>query len=446
MVASTTLPPLLEHSVIRREPMLWLNPFWRPVRQVRSRYPLRLDDVYQAQLRLQRFSTLLQRVFPELRPSGGLIESDLIPADRLQRAMRGEAPSNGRWFIKADHALPVVGSIKARGGIYEVLLHAEDVATRHGLLGPEDDPLILISPEARGIFAHHEIAVGSTGNLGMSIGVMAAILGFRVIVHMSSDAKPWKKARLRALGVGVIEHSGDYGIAVAAARAQALENPSAYFVDDENSQHLFLGYSVAAPRLLQQLAGWDVKVDQSHPLFVYIPCGVGGAPGGITFGLRHLLGDHVHCFFAEPAASPCMLIRLASLEDRPISINALGLDGYTEADGLAVKQASEFVAHMMRPLVSGILTVPDEDLFEDLHRLHQCEALRIEPSAAAGLGGPLWLLESEQGQKYLVQHDLIDHTRFATHILWTTGGALVPENEYERFFERGRQLRLGRGA
>jgi len=91
-------------------------------------------------------------------------------------------------------------------------------------------------------------------------------------------------------------------------------------------------------------------------------------------------------------------------------------------------QASEFVARAIRPLVSGLFTVPDEDLFEDLYRLEVSEGSHIEPSAAAGFRGPRWLLESDAGLEYLRTHDLKRHLDHATHLLWTTGGGgFVPE-------------------
>lgn len=433
------LPPRVERSIVRKEPFLWFNENWLPLREARLPAQLDLTHVHDADTRLKRSAGLLTRLFPELAPIGGIIESPLYPAETLQRAMVGEHRSLGRWLIKCDHALPVAGSIKARGGIYEVLVHAENLAIRHGFMGPNDDRLILASADVRSLFSRHHIAVGSTGNLGLSIGLMAAALGFQATVHMSLHAKAWKKARLKACGVDVIEHHGDYGAAVSAGREQARANPSVYFVDDENSEHLFLGYSVAALRLEQQLIAQGVKVDAQHPLFVYLPCGVGGAPGGITFGLRQVFGDHVHCLFAEPVASPCMLIRLASVHDRPISVRDVGLDNCTEADGLAVGQASEFVAAMMKPLVSGVFTVRDSDLFRDLYLLEQSEGLRVEPSAAAGFRGPIWLLESASGQRYLTEHGISQRMDYATHVLWTTGGALLPEEEYLRFHTRGRK-------
>lgn len=432
------LSPSVEYSLTRKEPFLWINEGWRPLREACLPSPLNLSHVREAEVRLNAFAGLLSELFPELVASSGIIESALSSADGFQEAMTSGRDGSGRWLLKCDHSLPVAGSIKARGGIYEVLLHAENLALRAGLLRARDDRRILASARIRSLLASHRVAVGSTGNLGLSIGIMAAALGFQAVVHMSADAKEWKKARLRACGVEVVEHTGDFGDAVAAGRAQSRGNSAAYFVDDEHSEHLFLGYSVAALRLAQQLTARDIKVDAQHPLFVYLPCGVGGAPGGITFGLRHLFADHVHCFFAEPVASPSMLVRLASSDDLPVSVRDVGLDNCTEADGLAVGQASEFVAPMMKSLASGVFTVADRALFQDLYLLEKTEGLRIEPSAAAGLRGPAWLMQTEPGQRYLESHGLRTHIRNATHILWTTGGALVPEEEYRRFHERGR--------
>ena len=412
------------------KPLLWLNPQCAPAADVVDRllssHALGLADIEAADRLLRRWAPALQQLFPELTSSNGLIESQLIELADAS-AVTG-VRCRGRCFIKGDHALPVAGSIKARGGIYEVLVYAEQLAARHGVFAAGQDPLQLLGEQARGLFAAHTVAVGSTGNLGLSIGIMASALGFHAVVHMSHDAKQWKKERLRKRGVEVIEHQGDYAAAVAAGRQTAAASEKSYFVDDENSLNLFLGYAVAALRLKIQLAESAVTVDAAHPLFVYLPCGVGGAPGGITFGLKHVFGDAVQCYFAEPCASPAMLVRLASTSG-PRSVYDIGLDNITEADGLAVGEASELVYELVHELVSGVYTVTDDDLFRVLAALRQLDGIEIEPSAAAAFLG-LKLLASTPGEP----------SANATHIFWTTGGAFVPPDEYEKFYRRGCQL------
>ncbi|MBI9087050.1 MAG: D-serine ammonia-lyase [Desulfobacterales bacterium] len=424
----------------RREPLLWINPELAPSQKVLTGLPLGGRHIKAAEARLRWFAPLLSHLFPELKSSGGIIESALVPVPAMQAAMEryGKEARSGRLWIKADCDLPVAGSVKARGGIYEVLLFAETLAREKGLLNSGQTAIRLGEPDVRDVFAGYIVAVGSTGNLGLAIGTMAAALGFKAVVHMSADAKAWKKRRLRDRGVTVVEHDADYGSAVRAGRDQAAGDPNTYFVDDEDSEALFLGYSVAALRLQTQLAEQNREVDGDHPLFVYLPCGVGGAPGGIAFGLKHVFGDDVHCFFAEPVQAPCVLLAMTAGPD--LSVYDMGLTVDTEADGLAVGQASKLVTGLMRHLVSGIFTVDDDDLFRYLTFLYREEQIRIEPSAAAGFAGPDFLLNSSRGKSYLQRHQLNDRLDQATHLVWTTGGRLVPDDAFAGFLHRGNAL------
>ncbi len=429
------------------EPIFWINPGRRKLVDCRQGLGLGMEEINDAADRLARFAPLLAALFPELALTGGLIESELLDVPVfLRRVFEG---SGGRFagglFVKADHALPVAGSIKARGGVYAVLCLAEEIALSAGLIsGPNDVYAKLALPAAAEIFGGFTLTTGSTGNLGLSIGVMGRALGFRVVVHMSTEAKAWKKRRLRALGATVIEHDGDYSLACATARQEAAGDPQTRFIDDENSRELFLGYAVAALRLNDQLAARKISVDAEHPLFLYLPCGVGGAPGGLTFGARLVFGDHVHCFFAEPTQAPCMLLGLATGKREAISVRDIGLTGRTEADGLAVSRPSRLAAAYMAPLVDGGFTVADEDMFLGLLQLREAEGLEVEPSSAAVLSGPRRLFTEPEGREYLERTGLLAVADRATHILWTSGGALISSDRHKAFRERGREAREAR--
>lgn len=417
--------------VAAAEEVLWLNPGLQSAETALPPMELGMADILDAEARLQRFAPFIRERFPETAPRGGLIESPLTPIPRMQRLLeeRFGAVIPGRLLLKQDSHLAIAGSVKARGGIYEVLKHTEELAMENGLLSETDDYAKLASPEMREFFSRYTVQVGSTGNLGLSIGIASAAVGYKVIVHMSVDAKQWKKDLLRAHGVQVIEYEADYGEAVKQGRARSDADPMSYFVDDENSRNLFLGYAVAALRLRQQLAEQNVAVDREHPLLVTIPCGVGGAPGGVAFGLKHVFGDSVHCFFAEPTQAPCMLAGMATGLHSKVSVQDLGLTGLTEADGLAVGRPSGFVGGVMEPLLSGEVTIADPKLYTFMRALLESENIFLEPSACAAFQGPAELLRQQEGRDYAARQGLTaERLANSTHIAWATGGALVPED------------------
>lgn len=407
---------LIIERLKKREPQAFANPHYQP--ETKVKLPDGFDWV-NATLFWQRCLPIVETLFGCRR-----FASPLLQISRYQeRAFQNsgvQASCQPPLYLKADHLLPITGSIKSRGGLYELLSHAVDIAQRNGVM-IDKDLNGLLSDDAKGCFAKQKVLVGSTGNLGLSIGMIGCALGFNVEVHMSHDAKKWKKEKLRSIGATVVEHQGDYSLAVAQARDIAASDKSAYFVDDESSVLLMLGYAQAAKELAVQLLEEEIKPSVDNPLIVLIPCGVGGAPVGISLGMKALWGNAVYPVFIEPVDAPCF--SLALLNDGAVPIQSIGLSGVTAADGLAVGCASPLALTVGKHQVAGCITVLDRALYHHLALLYETENLRIEPSAAAGLAA----LER------ILQEGFIPNSQTATIVVWSTGGGLLPDEEFAAY-------------
>ena len=422
----------LAARLAREEPLTWWNPAATDAAQGLSASRVDPAIVDDAAARLERFRPWIAATFPHTAAAGGLIESPLQEATAWQNAA---GVRSGRVLLKRDDILPVSGSVKARGGVHEVLQYAESLAVAHGLLpdsttrpDADKDYTAFSRAPLRALMTEHRVVVGSTGNLGLSIGIISAALGLQATVHMSTHAQQWKKDLLRSRGVEVVEHSTDYTEAVAAGRRAAEQDDAVHFVDDEHSLSLFAGYAVAGARVARQLTDQGIAVDQDHPLYVYLPCGIGGAPGGVGYGLAREFGDAVRCVFVEPTQAPCMLLGLHTGLHDGISVAELGLTTRTVADGLAVGRPSGFVGRAMQGLIAGCVTASDEQMTGQVKALHASEGIVVEPSAASALeairrvaGEAVPLKGSDRRGSAAVRVP-----EGATHLAWLTGGGMLP--------------------
>lgn len=114
-----------------------------------------------------------------------------------------------------------------------------------------------------------------------------------------------------------------------------------------------------------------------------------------------------------------------------ISVNDIGIDNVTAADGLAVGRASGFVGRAMQQLIDGYYTIHDERLYELIALLNQTENIQLEPSAVAGMMGPYYVQTSPD---YLALHQFTaEQLQQVTHVIWVTGGGMVPPDEMQKY-------------
>lgn len=141
-------------AIGRGEEIFWVNPEKKPYREVEASLPFSAAQIEDAEARLARFAPFLELKFPETIKTHGLIESALREIPGMHEWLCEPCPEapTGKLLLKMDSHLAAAGSVKARGGIYEILHHAETLALEHGMLQPGESYARFADPDFRAFF------------------------------------------------------------------------------------------------------------------------------------------------------------------------------------------------------------------------------------------------------------------------------------------------------
>ena len=211
--------------------------------------------------------------------------------------------------------------------------------------------LTTLSPEERAA----GVVAASAGNHGQAVAWAARELGIHARIFVPDTAPMAKVEACRNYGAETVL-SGEYFEDALAAAIAYVEETGGTFIHPYEDQLVVAGQGTIGLELLEQEP--DVQT-------VLIPIGGGGLALGISTALRALRPD----------------VRIVGVE--------AGREGYTIADGIAVKVPSEFTMPLLEDLLDDIVSVTDEEISEAIVLLMERAKLVVEGAGAVGVAALL---------------------------------------------------------
>ena len=214
--------------------------------------------------------------------------------------------------------------------------------------------------EAKGALAPGGMIIEPTsGNTGIGIAALAAVLGYRAVIVMPDSMSVERVKLIAAYGAEVVLTSGAEGMSGAVAKAEELRaaNPGSVIAGQfENPANPLAHYETTGPEIWADAEG---RVDA----FV-AGVGTGGTITGVGRFLREKNPD-VRIVAVEPAGSPL----LSEGRSGAHAIQGIGANFVPEALDTSV--------------YDEIITVSDGDALESMRALARTEGLLVGVSSGA---------------------------------------------------------------
>jgi threonine dehydratase len=199
------------------------------------------------------------------------------------------------------------------------------------------------------------VVAASAGNHGQAVAWAAREAGIKSTIFMPQDAPMAKVEPTKNYGAKAELRGANFEEALAAAQ-QYVESTGATFVHPYEDEKVIAGQGTIGLEIADQVP--DVET-------VVIPVGGGGLASGISLALRAVKPD----------------VRIVGVQ--------AGLEGFTLADGIAVKSVGETTSRILEQTLDDMVSVTDEEICSAVVLLLERSKLVVEGAGAVGVAALL---------------------------------------------------------
>ncbi len=224
------------------------------------------------------------------------------------------------------------------------------------------------------------VIAASAGNHAQGLAYNARNLGIPATIVMPSTTPMVKVEQTRGHGAEIVIHGGNYDESYAHAMELAGQRGLTY-IHAFDDPHVAAGQGTVAIEMLETVPELDRLI---------IPIGGGGLFSGMATA-AHAIKPGIKMTGVQAALYPSMYGKLTGQSVSP--------GGDTLAEGIAVRNPSEFTAAIIEKHVDEILLVGEAQLEGAVSLLLQIEKTVVEGAGAAGLAALLANREKFAGEK-----------------------------------------------
>ncbi|MDE3148107.1 MAG: threonine dehydratase [Acidobacteriota bacterium] len=227
----------------------------------------------------------------------------------------------------------------------------------------------------------HGVVAATRGNHGQGVGMAARLLGLKAVIVVPHGNSADKNRAMKAQGVELVEHGGDFQESLEFAQTLAAERGLTMI--DSYHERLVRGTATHALELFQGAPALDI---------VYVPIGLGSSICGIA-AARNALGLSTAIAGVVSAETPAYA--LSFRQRRAVEAPART----AIADGLACRVPNREALETILENVACIVEVTDEEMMDAMRIYFDDTHNAAEGAGAAALAGAMKEKDSLRGKR-----------------------------------------------
>jgi threonine dehydratase len=213
----------------------------------------------------------------------------------------------------------------------------------------------------------NEVVASSTGNHGAAVAYAAKQFGIKAKIYLPANCNPVKRARIAALGAGIVESGGSDLASAFTLAAEHAKQPGVYFLNDATDLDIPVGPATIGCEILEQLPETSA---------IFVPMGDTALIRGIAAAAKQI-APQVKIVGVQAERAPAYY--LSWKEDKVVGTETCD----TIADGLATRTPEAANVRDVKNLVDEVVLVSEEQMLQAIDALLLEEHVLAEPAGAA---------------------------------------------------------------